>query len=68
MKVAIFGQAFYPDSAKYLQQIIKVFRSRKIKFLFQKQYLELINSNQFLSNTENYKIFETIDESYDLFF
>jgi len=68
MKVAIFGQAFYPDSAKYLQQIIKVFRSRKIKFPFSKQYLELINSNQFLSNTENYKIFETIDESYDLFF
>jgi len=68
MKVAIFGQAFYPDSAKYLKQIIKVFRSRKIEFLFQKQYLELINSNQFLSNTENFKIFETLDESYDLFF
>lgn len=68
MKVAIFGQAFYPDSAKYLKQIIKVFRNRKVEFLFQKQYLKLIDSNRFLSNTDNFKVFETLDDSYDLFF
>lgn len=68
MKIAIFGQAFYPDSAKYLKQIIKVFRSRKVEFLFQKQYLELIKSNHFLSNTDDFEVFETLDESYDLFF
>ena len=39
MKVAIFGQAFYPDSAKYLNQIINVFEDKNIDFLFQKQYL-----------------------------
>jgi NAD+ kinase len=68
MKIAIFGQAFYPDSAKYLKQIIKVFRRRKIEFLFQKQYLELIRENHFLSNTDDYQVFESIDESFDLFF
>jgi NAD+ kinase len=68
MKIAIFGQAFYPDSAKYLKQIISVFKKNDVEFLFQKQYLELIEENQFLSNTENFKVFENIDNSFDLFF
>jgi len=68
MKIAIFGQAFYPDSAKYLKQIIDVFKKNNVEFLFQKQYLELIKENQFLSNTENFKVFENIDETFDLFF
>lgn len=68
MKIAIFGQAFYPDSAKYLKQIINVFRCKNIEFLFQKQYLELIKDNHFLSNTDNFQVFEEIDKSFDLFF
>lgn len=68
MKIAIFGQAFYPDSAKYLKQIINVFRNKNVDFLFQKQYLELIKENHFLSNTSDYQVFETLDKSFDLFF
>lgn len=68
MKIAIFGQAFYPDSAKYLKQIIRVFRNKQVEFLFQKQYLELIKENDFISNAEDYRVFDAIDESYDLFF
>lgn len=67
MKIAIFGQAFYPDSAKYLKQIIKVLRQRKIDFIFQKGYLELIKENHFLSKTDDYQTFESIDKSFDLF-
>ena len=68
MKIAIFGQAFYPDSAKYLNQIISVFRERSIDFLFQKQYLQLIKENHFLPNAEDYQSFQSLDDSFDLFF
>lgn len=68
MKVAIFGQAFYPDSAKYLNQIIKVFELKNIDFVFEKQYLDLIIKNHDLAQSSTYKTFEEIDESYDLFF
>ena len=68
MKVAIFGQAFYPDSAKYLNQIIKVFEDRDIVFVFEKQYLELIIKNHDLTKPNGYKTFIDIDDSYDLFF
>lgn len=68
MKVAIFGQAFYPESAKYLNQIIKVFENRKIDYVFEKQYLDLIIKNHDFSNPNVYKTFEKLDESYDLFF
>lgn len=68
MKVAIFGQAFYPDSAKYLNQIIKVFEDRKIDYVFEKQYLDLIIKNHNFSNPNIYKTFENLDGSYDLFF
>ena len=68
MKVAIFGQAFYPDSAKYLNQIINVFQKKKINFLFEKGYLELILKNHFLDESNGFETFETIDSSFDLFF
>lgn len=68
MKVAIFGQAFYPDSAKYLKQIISVFENKKIEFVFEKKYLSLIIENNDFSNYHSYKTFEKIDKSFDLFF
>jgi len=68
MKVAIFGQAFYPDSSKYLNQIISVFQEKKIDFLFEKQYLDLILKNNYLSEENGFDTFEKIDSSFDLFF
>jgi len=68
MKVAIFGQAFYPDSAKYLNQILSVFQERKINFLFEKHYFDLILKNHYLKNPNGFKTFEVLDSSFDLFF
>ncbi len=68
MKVAIFGQAFYPDSAKYLKQIINVFENKKIEFVFEKNYLDLVIKNNDFLNYNTYKTFEKIDNSFDLFF
>jgi NAD+ kinase len=68
MKVAIFGQAFYPDSAKYLRQIIQVLKDRSINFLFEEKYLDLIQDNNYLPENAHYETFESIDDSYDLFF
>lgn len=68
MKVAIFGQAFYPDSAKYLKQILQVFKVASVDFSFEKQYLKLIVENNYLPETNGFKTFEKLDESWDLFF
>lgn len=68
MKAAIFGQAFYPDSAKYLKQILQVFEDVSVDFSFEKQYLDLIVENNFLPETNGYKTFEKLDKSYTLFF
>jgi len=68
MKVAIFGQAFYPDSARYLNQIIQVFKKRNVEFYFEEKYFKLILDNKHLPKTETYETFKALDDSYDLFF
>jgi NAD+ kinase len=68
MKVAIFGQAFYPDSAKYLKQIIQVLQQSDVNFIFEEKYLELIREDDYLPRSMSFQTFKSLDESYDLFF
>jgi len=68
MKVAIFGQAFYPDSLKYLAQILSVFHDRDVDYLFEEQYFSLISDSQSDLDLQKSNTFKTIDRSYDLFF
>ncbi len=68
MKVAIFGQAFYPDSAKYLREIIEVFSQSHVNFIFEEKYLGLIQKNDHLPKDSSYTTFNSLDDSYDLFF
>jgi NAD+ kinase len=68
MKVAIFGQAFYPDSAKYLKQVIQVFQETKVNFIFEEQYLKLIVENNYLPKSNRFDTFKVLDKTFDLFF
>ena len=68
MKVAIFGQAFYPDSLKYLAQILSVFHERDIEYQFEEQYYLLVSENASGLHIKKTLIFQTIDDSFDLFF
>ncbi len=68
MKVAIFGQAFYPDSAKYLKQIIEVFEQSKVNYFFEENYLKLIKTDGYLPDDKKLQTFKKLDESFDLFF
>jgi NAD+ kinase len=66
MKVAIFGQAFYPDSIKYLIQMLSVFKKRNVNYVFEEQYFELIQQRNV--EVEHTNTFKTLDNSFDLFF
>lgn len=66
MKVAVFGQAFYPDSIKYLIQILSVFKKRKVHYVFEEQYINLIRESKL--ELEHSETFSTLDDTFDLFF
>ena len=68
MKVAIFGQAFYPDSLKYLAQILSVFHEREVDYLFEEHYFKLISESASGLEFQKSNTFKLIDQTYDLFF
>lgn len=67
MKIGIFGQFFYPDSAKYIQQLLEVFEAEAIDVWFEASFLDLIIKKEEFSS-KNYQSFSSLDKSFDLFF
>lgn len=67
MKIGIFGQFFYPDSAKYIQQLLEVFNEESIDVWFEASFLELILKKEEFSST-NYQSFSSLNKSFDVFF
>lgn len=68
MKVGIFGQSYYPQTQKYLQQLLGVLEKKAIHISFEKKYLAMIKENEFIDPNSEYDDFETLDKTYDLFF
>lgn len=68
MKVGIFGQSYYPQTQKYLQQLLGVLEKHQIDIRFENKYLKLIKENAFIDPKADYKSFEDLDKTYDLFF
>ncbi|MDN6281287.1 MAG: NAD kinase, partial [Psychroflexus sp.] len=64
----IFGQSYYPQTQKYLQQLLGVLEKKEIHISFEKKYLALIKENKFIDPNSAYDDFETLDKTYDLFF
>lgn len=67
-KVAIFGQSFYPETEKYLIQLLDVLNTHSIKVIIEKDYLKLLQKENSVENLREVTTFETLDESFDLFF
>jgi len=66
--VAIFGQSFYPETEKYLIQLLHVLTENKIRITIEKDYYKLLLAENSVETLEPFSTFETLDESVDLFF
>jgi NAD+ kinase len=66
--VAIFGQSFYPETEKYLIQLLHVLTENKISITIEKDYYKLLLAENSVETLEPFSTFETLDESVDLFF
>lgn len=67
-KVAIFGQSFYPETEKYLIQLLNVLNTHSVKVIIEKDYFKLLQKENSVENLREVTTFETLDESFDLFF
>ncbi|GGE38747.1 NAD kinase [Psychroflexus planctonicus] len=67
MKLALFGQFFYPDSGKYIKQLVEVLQERGDEIWFEKSYYKLIEKENILQ-IDNPKIFNELDNSFNFFF
>ncbi|SHF00509.1 NAD+ kinase [Psychroflexus salarius] len=68
MKVGIFGQSYYPETEKYLNQLLSVLKANQTEFYFEENYLKLITNKGFINKSEAYSTFTNLDKSYDYFF
>lgn len=67
-RVAIFGQSFYPETEKYLAQLLDVLKTNAVEVIFEKDYFKLLKKEESVENLQEYSTFETLDETVDLFF
>ena len=66
--VAIFGQSFYPETEKYLIQLLQVLTENNISITIERDYYKLLLAEESVEPLEPFSTFETLDESVDLFF
>lgn len=68
MKVAVFGQFFYPDSGKYIQQLLSVLEKKSVEVYIESQYFQMLEEKKILQSTRQFSTFTSLDNSFDLFF
>ncbi len=68
MKVAVFGQFFYPDSGKYVQQLLSVLENKLIEVHIESQYYQMLIEKNIIQSTNQFITFTKLDSSFDLFF
>ena len=67
-RVAIFGQSFYPETEKYLIQLLTVLDSQKVEVVVENDYFKLLEKENSIKGFQKLNTFESLDESIDLFF
>jgi NAD+ kinase len=67
-RVAIFGQSFYPETEKYLIQLLTVLESQNVEVVVENDYFKLLEKENSIKGFQKLKTFESLDESIDLFF
>lgn len=67
LKLALFGQFFYPDSGKYIKQLVEVLHERGDEIWFEKSYFKLIQEEKVIT-IKKPLLFDELDSSFDFFF
>lgn len=68
MKVAVFGQFFYPDSGKYIKQLLATLVHNSIEVHIEQDYYQMLLEKSILGHENQYSTFENLDSSFELFF
>jgi NAD+ kinase len=66
--VAIFGQSFYPETEKYLLQLLDVLNEHRIDVVIEQDYFRLLKKEKSIPEINSLKTFVSLDKTIDLFF
>ena len=68
MKIGIYGQFFYPVTGKFLDQLFEVIHEKNIEFSIERGFKEILMEKKMLNDAASIPVFDSLDESFDLFF
>ena len=69
MKIGIYGQFYHENSETYIQHILSALQKKDVEVVIEENFLNIINlHNDIASNFSKLSTFNTLDNSYDLFF
>jgi NAD+ kinase len=66
--VAIFGQSFYPETEKYLVQLLEVLKQHNVKVSVEQGYYALLTQEDSIKDLSHYTTFTSLQKEIDLFF
>lgn len=66
--MAIFGQSFYPETEKYLIQLLEVLKQHNVKVSVEQGYYELLTQEDSIKDLNDYTTFTSLQKEIDLFF
>lgn len=67
-RIAIFGQSFYPETEKYLVQLLEVLKTNGVEVIMEKEYFKLLKKENSVGDLQNIATFESLDKTVELFF
>lgn len=67
-RVAIFGQSFYPETERYLVQLLEVLKTNGVEIIVEKEYFKLLKKENSVGDLRDINTFETLDQTVELFF
>ncbi len=69
MKVALYGQFYHKNSGKYIRELLDELSNLDIEVRIEEEFLKIINQNKSVAKQyTQFKTFNQLDGSYDLFF
>ena len=69
MKIGIYGQFYHENAGTYINQLLELLREEKVDVFIERNFLDLINKNKSITGEYgDYRTFDILDASYDLFF
>lgn len=69
MKIGIYGQFYHANSGIYIEELLDILDTEKIEVVIEAEFLKLIHENKSIKKEyPQFKTFEELDHSYDLFF